>query len=119
MEPIKINIEIGVTPELAALIGGLRTTCQETAAQKSPKATPSAPKAAESEPSQLPEPPRPEQTAEVTDEMLRAAVKAAKDRTSAQTVRGLFKEFGIQASSECPADKRAALLQGLENLKAA
>ena len=114
MEPIKINIEIGVTPELAALIGGLRATRQEaeTTAQRPPKS-------AEKEPVHQPEPPRPEQTAEVTDEMLRAAVKAAKDRTSAQTVRGLFKEFGIQASSECPADKRAALLQGLENLKAA
>lgn len=52
----------------------------------------------------------------VSDEELRAAVKAAKDRTSASDVKGIFAEFGIRTSIECPDSKRASLLDRLNEL---
>lgn len=107
MEAIKINIEVGITPQLATLLSRI-TTAQASAGQQEAKEQPAenpAPKSEQEQPK-----------TEVTDEQLRAAVKEAKDRTSVQAVRGLFKSFGIQASSECPKDKRANLLKGLENL---
>lgn len=65
--------------------------------------------------------PAPEHKAEsaptVTDSVLREAVKRAKDRTDVKTVRALFTEFGIGASSECPEARRPELLRRLDNLE--
>lgn len=53
----------------------------------------------------------------ITDAALREAVKLAKNRTDVKTVRALFNEFGIGASSECPNDKRPELLRRLTVLE--
>lgn len=53
----------------------------------------------------------------ITDVALREAVKLAKNRTDVKTVRALFNEFGIGASSECPNDKRPELLRRLAVLE--
>ena len=52
----------------------------------------------------------------VSDEELRAAVKAAKDNTSAADVKALFAQFGVKTSSECPDAKRFELLNKLNEL---
>ncbi len=69
-------------------------------------------KAAESAPQ-----PKAESAPAVTDSVLREAVKRAKDRTDVKTVRALFTEFGIGASSECPEARRPELLRRLDNLE--
>lgn len=53
----------------------------------------------------------------ITDVALRETVKLAKNRTDVKTVRALFNEFGIGASSECPNDKRPELLRRLAVLE--
>ena len=53
----------------------------------------------------------------ITDAALREAVKLAKNRTDVKTVRALFTEFGIGASSECPEAKRPELLRRLTVLE--
>lgn len=57
------------------------------------------------------------ETKPVSDGDLRQAVKAAKDRTSAKAVREVFATFGIEASVECPQDRRPDLMAALANLK--
>lgn len=52
----------------------------------------------------------------VSDEELRAAVKAAKDNTSAADVKSVFAQFGIKTSIECPDAKRFELLDKLNEL---
>ena len=52
----------------------------------------------------------------VSDEELRAAVKAAKDNTSAADVKALLAQFGVKTSSECPDAKRLELLNKLNEL---
>lgn len=77
---------------------GKRTETTETGTEKAPE-----PAAA----------PKPESAPAVTDSVLREAVKRAKDSTDVKTVRALFTEFGIGASSECPEDRRPELLRRL------
>jgi len=61
--------------------------------------------------------PAPEKTSgEVTDAMLREAVKGAKDRAGGSAVRALFGEFQIPNSSACPEERRSELLARLANL---
>lgn len=44
------------------------------------------------------------------------AVKAAKDKSGIDAVRALFAKYGIQASRDCPAEKRPDLLSELNAL---
>ena len=62
--------------------------------------------------------PLPEKTSgeDVTDAMLREAVKGAKDRAGGAAVRTLFSEFQIPNSSACPVERRSELLARLANL---
>ena len=61
--------------------------------------------------------PAPEKSSgEVTDAMLREAVKGAKDRAGGSAVRALFGEFQIPNSSACPVERRSELLARLANL---
>ena len=53
---------------------------------------------------------------EVTDAILRQAVKEAKDRAGGTAVRSLFSEFEIPNSSACPQERRSELLGRLANL---
>lgn len=75
-------------------------------AQTKPEPAPAAAPAPKDLPDDLP----------VSDEELRAAVKAAKDNTSAADVKALFAQFGVKTSSECPDAKRFELLNKLNEL---
>ena len=70
------------------------------------------------EPAPAPAPEENSGTAEITDAVLRQAVKAAKDKVGGQSVKDLFGEFGIRNSSECPQERRSALLARLNKLAA-
>jgi hypothetical protein len=67
----------------------------------------------------LPEAPAPKQ-ATPSENDARQAVKAARDRgVSAKVIKEYMQStFGIASSVECPADRRAELIQGLANLAA-
>lgn len=51
-----------------------------------------------------------------TDPELRAVVKEAKTRTSAQHVREVFAKFDIATSIDCPQERRAELVDALNAL---
>lgn len=71
---------------------------------------------APAEPSPTPAPEKTSGTEEVTDAMLREAVKGAKDRSGGTAVRALFSEFEIPNSSACPVERRSELLARLAKL---
>jgi len=70
------------------------------------------------EPAPAPAPEKTSGTQEITDDILRKAVKAAKDKSGVQSVKSLFGEFGIRTSSDCPQERRSELLDMLNNLAA-
>lgn len=70
------------------------------------------------EPAPAPAPEKTSGTQEITDDILRKAVKAAKDKSGVQSVKRLFGEFGIHSSSDCPQERRSELLDMLNNLAA-
>lgn len=138
MDPININInvQVGLTEDTGRTLKELilreragapsaaaeEAAERETAAEESntPAGTKKAPNRAETAEK------RPETTGigtdvkepeTITDVSLREAVKLAKNRTDVKTVRALFNEFGIGASSECPNDKRPELLRRLAVLE--
>ena len=61
--------------------------------------------------------PAPEEK-EITDAVLRQAVKAAKDKVGTPVVKALFAEFEIPNSSACPQERRGELMDRLEKLAA-
>ena len=71
---------------------------------------------ATAEPAPAPAPEKTSGTEEVTDAMLREAVKGAKDRSGGTAVRALFSEFEIPNSSACPVERRSELLARLAKL---
>lgn len=138
MDPININInvQVGLTEDTGRTLKELilreragapsaaaeKAAERETAAKESntPAGTKKAPNRAETAEK------RPEtagigtdakEPETITDVALREAVKLAKNRTDVKTVRALFNEFGIGASSECPNDKRPELLRRLAVLE--
>lgn len=56
------------------------------------------------------------QPEDITDEQLGEAVVKAKDAVGPKDVRTLFSKFNIGCSSDCPQDKRRALLDELTKL---
>lgn len=63
------------------------------------------------------DPAQPEEK-EITDAVLRQAVKAAKDKVGTPVVKALFAEFEIPNSSACPQERRGELMDRLEKLAA-
>lgn len=138
MEPIKINVNIEV--------GLKQTTLEALKVIFGPQILPSPIKIEEPEPQPeteqpqpAPEPqPQPEDPATVEDDDLppndapdpvretpteddaRQAVKAARGRgVPAKAIKDFMqKEFNIASSVECPAERRQALIEGLNNLAA-
>ena len=55
---------------------------------------------------------------EITDAVLRQAVKAAKGKVGTPVVKALFAEFEIPNSSACPQERRGELMDRLEKLAA-
>lgn len=134
MEPIKINIEVGLkesTIEALKNIFGARiipssavTEDPQPEPKKAEKKAAPAPTPAPTQvedyddlppsdaPGPMPTPP--------TEADARQAVKSARDRgVSAKVIKDYMqKAFGIASSVECPAERRAELIQGLANLAA-
>lgn len=71
---------------------------------------------APAEPAPAPAPEKTSGAKEITDAVLRQAVKEAKDRAGGTAVRTLFSEFEIPNSSGCPQERRSELLGRLANL---
>lgn len=135
MEPIKINIEVGLKEStltaLKEIFGSTQTTPAPTAAPtpKKVKTTevvetkneeiPAPAPAPVDDDDDLPEAPAPK-PATPSENDARQAVKAARDRgVSAKVIKEYMQSiFGIASSVECPAERRAELIQGLANLAA-
>lgn len=132
MDPIKINITVTLDASdnllgaLQALTGGRAQAPATPATKPAPakpetKPEPRKPETKEDAPAPAPAPapqPEPEKPAEITDEALRALIKEVRTATSPAAVRGLFNEFGIKTSIECPQERRAELVDRLKKLAA-
>lgn len=121
MEPLTIHVEVNLGEKTLNILQNLLqlNTTRAAAPAAAPAASaPAAPAAtAKEDPNNWP--PKDfndDLPGDITDEELRAAVKAAKDATSAADVKKIFGEFGIKTSSECPDDKRSDLLKKLVEL---
>lgn len=128
MEPIRININVtldaseNLLQAVQALIG------QRAQAPAAPEHKPAeqvetkpAPKPETKEapaPEAPAEAPAPAETAEISDEELRAIIKETRTASSPAAVRALFNEFGIKTSIECPMERRAELVARLKKLAA-
>ena len=119
MEPLTIHVEVNLGEKTLGILQNLLQPNTIRAAAPAAPAKPAAPTA----PAQDPAPAagnQPEDAGDmpgpISDEELRAAVKSAKDATSAADVKKIFGEFGIKTSSECPDDKRYDLLKKLVEL---
>ena len=131
MDPIKINITVTLDAS-DNLLGALQALTSGRAQAPATPATKPAPAKPETkpeprkpevkgdpDPAPAPEPePEPEKPAEITDEALRALIKEVRTATSPAAVRGLFNEFGIKTSIECPQERRAELVDRLKKLAA-
>ena len=118
MQPlnISVSVELTVSEQLKSLLSGLfqgHRALPETPAKKQKETAADAPAA--KAPAQVTAAPA-ETAAEVSDEVLRQAVRAAKARASVPEIREVFKQFGIEASSECPSERRAELKKSLDQL---
>ena len=58
----------------------------------------------------------PEAPEEITDEQLRVVVKSVRDKSTPAAVRETFAQFGIKTSIECPQERRAELVDRLNEL---
>lgn len=133
MEPIKINIEVGLkesTIEALKNIFGAQII-PSSAVTENPQPEP---KKAEKKaaPAPTPAPTQVEDYDDLppsdaqdpmptpTEADARQAVKSARDRgVSAKVIKDYMqKAFGIASSVECPAERRADLIKGLANLAA-
>lgn len=147
MEAIKINIEVGFNAAslevLSRLVDALKTNASATAApapsapkkpaKPTPQPEPEKPKTIGADPigtgaedvddlppDDAPDPaPKPEPKTP-TEADARAAVKATLDRgVTSKAIREFMKNtFGIASSVECPAERRAELIEGLKKLAA-
>ena len=111
MQPlnISVSIELTVSEQLKSLLSGIfqgRKALPETPARKQKET------AAEAQAVEAPA----ATVAEVSDEALRQAVREAKTRVGVPEIRAVFKQFGIEASSECPPERRAELKNSLDKL---
>lgn len=116
MEPININVsvELTVSEQLKEIIRGAFARKVANAPVSDAKAERTDNRAAET--AKAPETAAKAAAEDIPDADLREAVKAAKNRTNAKTVLGVFREFGIETSSECPQERRADLLAALAKL---
>jgi hypothetical protein len=138
MEPIKINVEVNLGEATLTVLKNIfntslvqAPTTEATTKKEKPQTEPA--------PAPQPQPqPQPEAPATVEDDDLppndapdpvkktpteddaRNAVKAARGRgVSAKTIKDFMKkEFDIASSVECPAERRQALIDGLNKLAA-
>lgn len=134
MEPIKINIEVGLKEStlevLRAALGCVSVRTRAAAETVETKAAPvaaPAPAPVESAPAptveddDLPPNDAPDPVKPTPSEAdARMAVKSARDRgVTAKVIKDYMQEnFGIASSVECPAERRQELIDGLSKLAA-
>ena len=121
MNTVNIAIEVNVGEATLNLLQAFVSRLDKNNTQKTSDAEPTktskpAPTKPEPAPAAAPAPKDLPDDLPVSDEELRAAVKAAKDNTSAADVKALFAQFGVKTSSECPDAKRFELLNKLNEL---
>ncbi len=112
MEPLRINVEIGLQESTLQRLGQIVTACIGGARP----AVPPTPKPVEiraAAPAPAPKPEAPA-AAPIGNITLMNAVKAAKDKSGPDAVRAIFATFGIAASRDCPEDRRPELLEKLK-----
>lgn len=115
---IEVNFGEATLNLLQAFVSSLGKNNAQTTSDAEPAKT-SKPAPTKPEPAPAAAAPAPKDLPDdlpVSDEELRAAVKAAKDNTSAADVKALFAQFGVKTSSECPDAKRLELLNKLNEL---
>lgn len=115
---IEVNFGEATLNLLQAFVSSLSKNNAQTTSDAEPTKT-SKPAPTKPEPAPAAAAPAPKDLPDdlpVSDEELRAAVKAAKDNTSAADVKALFAQFGVKTSSECPDAKRFELLNKLNEL---
>lgn len=115
---IEVNFGEATLNLLQAFVSSLDKNNAQTTSDAEPAKT-SKPAPTKPEPAPAAAAPAPKDLPDdlpVSDEELRAAVKAAKDNTSAADVKALFAQFGVKTSSECPDAKRFELLNKLNEL---
>ena len=114
---IEVNFGEATLNLLQAFVSSLdKNNAQTTSDAEPTKTSKPAPTKPEPAPAAAPAPKDLPDDLPVSDEELRAAVKAAKDNTSAADVKALFAQFGVKTSSECPDAKRFELLNKLNEL---
>ena len=114
---IDVNVGEATLNLLQAFVSSLgKNNAQTTSDAEPAKTSKPAPTKPEPAPAAAPAPKDLPDDLPVSDEELRAAVKAAKDNTSAADVKALFAQFGVKTSSECPDAKRFELLNKLNEL---
>ena len=114
---IEVNFGEATLNLLQAFVSSLgKNNTQKTSDAEPTKTSKPAPTKPEPAPAAAPAPKDLPDDLPVSDEELRAAVKAAKDNTSAADVKALFAHFGVKTSSECPDAKRFELLNKLNEL---
>lgn len=116
MEPLTIHVEVNLGEKTLNILQNLlqpntASTAAPAAAKAQKPAAPAQDPAPVNQPEDSGDMPGP-----ISDEELRAAVKSAKDATSAADVKKIFGEFGIKTSSECPEENRYALMKKLLEL---
>lgn len=121
MNTVNISIEVNFGEATLNLLQAFVSSLDKNNTQKTSDAEPTktskpAPTKPEPAPAAAPAPKDLPDDLPVSDEELRAAVKAAKDNTSAADVKALFAQFGVKTSSECPDAKRFELLNKLNEL---
>lgn len=127
MDPIQINITIGLNEKTLAALQAFNGSKGDTPKAEPAPETKPAPRQVETKPAKTPETkepaqaaaPEPEKPAEISDEELRAVLyKARKSSpTAAQTIKNvIFPEFGITTSIDCPMEQRAQLVARLNSI---
>lgn len=117
MEPLTIHVEVNLGEKTLNILQNLLqpNTTRAAAPAAAPAPKPAAP-AQDPAPADNQSEDSGDMPGPISDEELRAAVKSAKDATSAADVKKIFGEFEIKTSSECPDDKRYDLLKKLVEL---
>ena len=123
MNTLNIAIEVNFGEATLSLLQAFAQNVGNTTAESPKTKTAAKPEKPEEAPAVAAQPePAPAPAKEMTDDLpvsdeeLRAAVKAAKDNTSAADVKSVFAQFGIKTSIECPAENRFELLDKLNEL---
>ena len=114
---IEVNFGEATLNLLQAFVSSLgKNNAQTTSDAEPAKTSKPAPTKPEPAPAAAPAPKDLPDDLPASHQELRAAVKAAKDNTSAADVKALFAQFGVKTSSECPDAKRFELLNKLNEL---